>query len=175
MPYLPRFAPVRRLLALALPWVALTSAPAAAQNPITRQSVGAAGNEGKKDSGALSRPSFSRDGRYLAFDSAAGNLVGGDGNGIADVFVKELATGALVRVSVDSNGVEGDGASAGPSLSADGRFVAFQSYAKNLVPSDSNVAIDVFLHDRDPDGNGIFDEGNGVTTCVSVSGSGTPS
>jgi Tol biopolymer transport system component len=173
MPYLPCFAPFRRVLALALPVVALSAAPAAAQNPITRASVGPAGNEGKKDSGALSRPAFSRDGRFLAFDSNAGNLVGGDSNGVADVFVKELATGALVRVSVASNGTQGDRDSAGPSLSGDGRFVAFHSFATNLVSGDTNKSVDVFLHDRDPDGNGIFDEGNGVTTCVSVSSGGT--
>jgi len=136
-------------------------------------SVGAAGNEGKKDSGALSRPAFSRDGRFLAFDSNAGNFAGGDTNGVADVFVKELATGALVRVSVASNGTQGDKESAGPSLSGDGRFVAFHSFATNLVSGDTNNAVDVFLHDRDPDGNGTFDEGNGVTTCVSVSSAGT--
>jgi len=173
MPYLPGFAPVRCVLALALPVVALTAAPAAAQNPITRASVGPAGNEGKKDSGALSRPAFSRDGRFLAFDSNAGNLAGGDTNGVADVFVKELATGALVRVSVASNGTQGDRDSAGPSLSGDGRFVAFYSYATTLVSGDTNSSPDVFLHDRDADGNGIFDEGNGVTACVSVSSSGT--
>ena len=104
MTYLPCFAPIRHALALALPVVALSvvalsAAPAAAHNPNTRASVGPAGNEGKKDSGALSRPAFSRDGRFLAFDSNAGNLVGGDSNGVADVFVKELATGALVRAS----------------------------------------------------------------------------
>jgi len=175
MTYLPRFAPLRHALALALSVVALTAAPAAAQNPITRASVGPAGNEGKKDSGALSRPAFSRDGRFLAFDSNAGNLAGGDSNGVADVLVKELATGALVRVSVATNGTQGDRDSAGPSLSGDGRFVAFHSFATTLVSGDTNNSPDVFLHDRDPDGNGIFDEGNGVTTCVSVTSAGAPS
>jgi Tol biopolymer transport system component len=170
----PRCSPVLLGLALALPVVALSAAPAAAQNPITRASVNSSGNEGKRDSGALSRPAFSRDGRYVAFDSNAGNFAGGDTNGVADVFVKELATGALVRVSVDSNGVEGDGQSWGPALSGDGRFVAFHSYAKNFVAGDSNQIVDAFLHDRDPDGNGVFDEGNGVTTCISVTSGGVP-
>jgi len=173
MPYLPGFAPVRCVLALALPVVALTAAPAAAQNPITRASVGPAGNEGKKDSGALSRPAFSRDGRFLAFDSNAGNLAGSDTNGVADVFVKELATGALVRVSVASNGTQGDRDSAGPSLSGDGRFVAFYSYATTLVSGDTNSSPDVFLHDRDTNGNKIFDKGNNVTTCVNISNNST--
>src|SRR5262249_11805200 len=75
--------------------------------------------------------------------------------------------GVTVRVSVDSNGVEGNDQSESCVLTPDGRFVAFSSVATNLVAGDQNHAEDVFLHDRDPDGNGIYDEGNGVTLRVS--------
>src|SRR6185295_17756007 len=76
------------------------------------------------------------------------------------------------RVSVDDIGIEGDGQSTQPRFSQDGRFVAFISLATNLVPGDTNGSFDVFIHDRDPDGNGVFDEGNGVTTRVSVRSNG---
>jgi len=89
------------------------------------------------------------DGATVAFASFADNLVSGDTNGWFDVFVHDLATGVTERVSVDSNGAEGDGNSADPpSLSSDGRFVAFTSVATNLVAGDTNGAVDVFVHDR---------------------------
>jgi len=110
-----------------------------------------------------------RDGVQTAFWSDSGNLVPGDTNHVADVFVRDLARGTTVRVSVDSAGHEGNGASLNPTLSADGRFVAFVSVATNLVAGDTNARQDVFVHDRDPDGNGIFDEGNGTTRRESLS------
>ena len=139
-----------------------------AQCSIVRVSVDASGAEGNSFSGALSGAAFSGDGRYVAFESLADNLVSGDTNGAVDVFVREMATGTIVRVSVGSSGGEGDGPSSQPSLSTDGRFVAFSSYATNLVANDTNRSDDVFVHDRDPDGNGVFDEGNGTTVRASV-------
>src|SRR5439155_156082 len=115
---------------------------------------------------------------------AASNLVAGDTNARIDVFVHDRdADGngvfdepggvATVRTSVDSAGGQADGASRAPAMSADGRFVAFESSATNLLPGDTNGADDVFIHDRDADGNGIFDEPGGVTTTrVSVSTAG---
>ena len=164
-----------RIVLVALVW----TGTAKAQYPITRVSVDSAGAGGNGASGSFGTPyfygrapAFSSDGRYVAFASVATNLVANDGNGCADVFVHDVATGATVRVSVDSSGIEGDQASQSPDLSSDGRFVAFQSAAGNLVAGDANGKIDVFLHDRDPDGNGIFDEGNGVTTRLSVDSAG---
>jgi len=107
-------------------------------------------------------------GRYVAFASQASNLVPGDTNGRADVFVYDRQTGTTVRVSVGTGGVQGNLGSFTPSLSADGRYVAFTSRANNLVAGDVNGTGDVFRHDRDPDANGIFDESNGVTIRVSV-------
>ena len=147
------------------------SAAAPAQQPITRMSVDSSGAESDDDS-AWSPPAISGDGRYVAFASYATNLVAGDTNGETDVFVKEVATGVLVRVSVDSSGVQGNRNSYSPAISSTGRFVAFTSLASNLVAGDTNGDTDVFVHDRDPDGNGIFDEGNGITFRVSIRTSG---
>jgi Tol biopolymer transport system component len=156
----------------ALSVVAL-SLPAAAQNPVSRVSVDGAGAQGNGDSGILSHGSISQDGRWVAFESQASNLVSGDTNGVADIFVKDLATGAIVRITEDSTGRQGNGSSSSPCLSKDGRFVAFESLASNLVAGDTNGSYDVFRCDRDPDANGIFDEGNSVTIRVSVRTNGT--
>lgn len=92
--------------------------------------------------------SMSSDGRYVAFSSSATNLVPGDTNNVADVFVYDRTTGAMELVSRNSSGVIGNGPSDGPALSADGRYVAFMSYASNLVAGDTNNQRDVFVKDR---------------------------
>jgi len=93
-------------------------------------------------------PAISGDGRFVAFSSWASDLVPGDTNGFADVFVRDRATGVTTRVSVDSTGVEGNGPSQFPDITADGRLVAFFSDADNLVAQDTNGVPDVFVHDR---------------------------
>lgn len=93
------------------------------------------------------RPRISADGRFVAFESDATNLVGGDRNGVTDVFVHELATGATMRVSVASDGSEANGYSEIDGISADGNLVLFSSVATNLVPDDHNGVVDVFLRD----------------------------
>lgn len=107
-----------------------------------RVSVSSAGEEGGQPSGYSS---ISRDGRYVAFDSYATNLVGGDTNGYADVFVRDRKLGKTRRVSLSSAGAQGDLPSDYPFISADGRFVVFQSQATNLVGGDTNGAYDVFV------------------------------
>src|SRR2546430_262258 len=87
--------------------------------------------------GAGRRPAISPDGRFIAFISNATNLVSGDTNGFADVFVRDLKTHRTRRVSVSSAGAQANGASYNPSISADGRFVAFYSGATNLVGNDT--------------------------------------
>jgi len=154
--------------------------------PVTAQStsrvnVDATGAESDKNS---ERPAVSADGRYVAFQSNATNLVPNDLNAAADVFVHDLQTGAIVRVSVHTDGTEGNANSERPAISESGRYVAFTSDASNLVAGDTATfdattcaactgSPDVFVHDRDPDGNGVLDEGNGTTVRVSVSSSGT--
>lgn len=84
----------------------------------------------------------------MAFDSGAGNLVPDDTTSNYDAFVHDRQTGETTRVSVASDGTQGDGESQLPSISADGRYVAFASEASNLVPGDTNGWSDVFVHDR---------------------------
>jgi len=110
-----------------------------------RVSVDSAGRQGGSHSFV---PALSQDGRYVAFSSVAGNLVEGDGNAHADIFVHDRETGATERVSVGPAGLEGNGDSLGPSISGDGRLVAFRSLASNLVPGDTNGLSDIFVHDR---------------------------
>ena len=92
--------------------------------------------------------SFSADGRFVAFMSDSTNLVPGDTNGCADVFVRDRQLGTTERVSVSSSGTQADGFSGWPSVSADGRYVAFESSATNLVSWDTNGQGDVFVRDR---------------------------
>ncbi|HET6162167.1 MAG TPA: hypothetical protein VFG37_00760 [Planctomycetota bacterium] len=103
---------------------------------------------GKQANGGSNRPSISADGRFVAFTSFASNLVTTDTNGTWDVFVRDRQNGTTELVSVDSAGVQGDLQSIKPTISADGRFVAFSSDATNLVPGDVNGTQDVFVHDR---------------------------
>jgi Tol biopolymer transport system component len=103
--------------------------------------------------------SLNTDGRYLAFFSAADNLIPGDTNGCRDVFVRDLMTGTNIPVSLNTNGVTGDGISTDPAISGNGRYVAFTSSADDLVPNDNNNSQDVFVRDLQ----------TGTTTLVSVS------
>src|SRR5439155_1499293 len=91
---------------------------------------------------------ISADGRFVAFLSSASNLVGGDTNGVIDVFVRDRKTGKTTRVSVNSHGAQGNRGSIVRSISDDGRFVSFDSAANNLVGGDTNTVVDVFLRDR---------------------------
>ena len=92
-------------------------------------------------------PSISANGRWVAFQSYSSDLVPGDTNNTADIFVFDRTTNTIARVSLNSLGSEGNGESCRPSLSADGRYVAFHSLASNLAPGDTNGYYDVFLHD----------------------------
>ena len=110
-------------------------------------------------------PSISADGRYVAFHSDATNLVPGDTNGSWDIFIKDTQAGTTVRASTDSSGNQQTGNSSGflfpPSISADGRYVVFNSDANNLVPGDT-IWYDVFVKDLQ----------TGVTSRVSTDSSG---
>jgi Tol biopolymer transport system component len=119
------------------------------------------GNGGVQGNGGSYFSRMSADGRFIAFSSGASNLVAGDTNGWTDVFVRDRATGTTTRVSVSSAGVQGNGNSNLPVISADGRFVAFGSGATNLAPF-AYTSFQVFRHDRT----------TGETTLVSVSAQG---
>jgi Tol biopolymer transport system component len=94
------------------------------------------------------RASISSDGRFVAFESASPTLVTGDTNEATDIFVRDRQSGETTRVSVDSLGAQAGRSSYSPSISGDGRYVAFASDAANLVPNDTNECTDVFVHDR---------------------------
>ena len=134
----------------------------------TRVSVASDGTEG--DESSEDDPSISADGRFVAFESLASNLVPGDTNGIpgrpfsgGDVFLHDRQIGTTTRVSVASDGAEGNSRSQGSMISADARFVAFDSMATNLITGDTNNSEDIFVHDRQ----------TGITERVSVASDGT--
>ena len=123
---------------------ALLAVPALGQTT-TRETVSSTGVQGTLGNGD---PCLSADGRYSCFRSASPNLVPGDTNGANDIFVHDRQTGQTTRVSVDSAGVQGNGNCGQSDLSADGRFVVFESSASNLVAGDTNGLLDIFCHDR---------------------------
>jgi Tol biopolymer transport system component len=127
----------------------------------TRVSVAADGTQGNAQSAGVA---MTPDARYVAFSSDAGNLVAGDTNGKGDVFVHDRATGSIERVSVASDGTEADNWSYGASISADGRYVAFYSYATTLVSGEQHYYSHVYLHDR----------ALHTTERVSIASDGTP-
>lgn len=104
---------------------------------------------GADGNGPSEGPSLSDDGRFVAFTSAASNLVSGDTNGVTDVFVRDRAMRRTTRVSLTHDGREANGPSRAASISDDGRRVVFSSSATNLVPDDTNLREDVFVTDTE--------------------------
>jgi hypothetical protein len=143
-------------------------------------SKSAAGVKGNNDSGepnsyGMGGPAISADGRFVAFTSIATNLSPGDGPGVyvhdrdadGDGIFDEPGAVSTHGVSRTMNDVLVFGRY--PAISADGRFVAYAGFASDIVPGDTNGVADVFVRDRDPDGNGVFDEpGLATTERVSV-------
>jgi Tol biopolymer transport system component len=153
-------------LALTASALALTAVPASAgvavtTTRVTVNSAGVPGNARPGDSSNLPI-SISATGRFVAFSSPHSNLVKDDGNYFDDVFVRDRKRGETTRVSVGSTGAVPNDFSGFPSISANGRFVAFASLASNLVRGDRNHAPDIFVRDRKL----------GETTRVSVSSAG---
>ena len=143
---------------------------------IERASTNGSGGQADGDS---FRPVFSPDGSKLAFQSFASNLVAGDTNVSNDVFVKDLSTGAVTRVSTDSFGAQANSYSFEPRFSGDGSKVVFFSYASNLVAGDTNGGPDVFVKDL-LTGNvvlastsGTGDQGNAFSTHAVISPDGS--
>jgi Tol biopolymer transport system component len=136
------------LLALLIAVAVLVGGATAAPLLTELVSVRSNGRQGDDISGRFSAPAISGNGLVVAFDSQATNLVGGDTNRAVDLFVRDRTTGRTTVVSVSSRGKLGNGHSLGPAVSGDGRFVAFESDASNLVPADTNFMRDIFVHDR---------------------------
>jgi len=160
-----------------------------AHNLLDRVSISTAGAEASGDDSAISGPSLSPDGRFVAFRSRASNLVSGDTNNASDVFVRDrvlntteivsVATGsAQLSGSFDDNLRLGNRLSRAPSLSIDGRFVAFESNATNLTANDTNNDADVFVRDRQLDTTEIVSAGiggapgNGISSSPHLSADG---
>jgi Tol biopolymer transport system component len=129
---------------------------------VSVSSSGAQGNATAYPFGGSRAGGISASGRFVVFRSDAANLVGHDTNGAQDVFVRDRMTGQTTRVNVSSRGRQANDASGSPTISSDGRYVAFSSAASNLVAGDTNHTSDVFIHDR----------WNGTTRRVSVSSEG---
>ena len=139
----------------------------------TLVSIASDGSQGKDHS---HDPAISRDGRYIAFFSGAphvnssnyvwgdGNTFIGDSNGRGDIFLHDSQTGETTLISVANDGSQGNDDSEKPSISSNGRYIAFQSDASNLVNGDTNEEMDVFLHDSQ----------TGETTLISVANDGSP-
>ena len=134
-------------VALAAVLVAISSASSSA--PTVLVSAAAAGGSGNGDSwlGGSARQ-IDGGGHYVVFTSTAADLTAvPDTNGLADVYLRDVQTSVTTRVTFAADGSEPDGSSYSPSVSADGRYIAFASDATNLVPGDTNVATDVFVRD----------------------------
>lgn len=142
--------------------LALLCMVCAAQAVVTMRvsvnSIGVAGN-GSSWLGVMSS-----DGRYLCFTSDATNLVSGDTNGVNDVFVFSRVTGTTTRVSTSSSGSQANGESLIGTISANGRYVVFASYATNLVPGVTNGADQFYRKDLQ----------TGAIICVSTTNTGIP-
>lgn len=106
-------------------------------------------NNGEETNGHSDEPFISDNGRFVVFESEASNLVEGDTNKVRDIFVYDRLESQIERVSVDSNGNEGNRLSYRPSISADGHYVVFLSYADNLTVGDTNEDSDLFVHNRE--------------------------
>ena len=157
-----RFAAIGASVVVAAGAAIAVAAPAHAAGATTRvssSSTGVAGNE------VSEAPWVTADGRYVGFSSSATNLVPNQTNFTEDAFVRDRLTGTTERVSVATDGTQAQYPSVRPRVSADGRYVVFDSFAPNLVPGDTNGLTDVFLRDRTAH----------TTTRISVSATGQQS
>jgi Tol biopolymer transport system component len=153
-----------------------TQPPVNAIEAVSVSDTGASGNDSSQFAGFVPGRYINNDGRFIVFASEASNLVGGDSNNMTDIFLRDRLLRKTIRVSVAANGEQANGDSQTPVISGDGRFVAFTSTATNLVPGDTNGVADIFLFDRDTDGNGVFDEPGGTSLSrVSVATDGSQS
>jgi len=119
--------------------------PAPAPATTARLSLSSAGRQGNGDA---FNAAVSADGRYVVFASTAGNLVTGDTNEASDIFLRDRVTKRTTRISRGVGGVQANGDSFKPVISADGRYTAYESYASNLVAGDTNNTSDIFRYDR---------------------------
>jgi len=136
-------------------------------------------DNGAELNGSSKLPVMSDNGQFIVFESQATNLVGGDTNEVADIFLLDIAKGITTRLSVDSEGVEANDTSDSPSISRDGQYVVFRSSASNLVANDENDFNDVFIHNTQTNETELISinaagtlAGNGASSNPSVSADG---
>ncbi|MFB4274278.1 S8 family serine peptidase [Nonomuraea sp. MTCD27] len=127
--------------------------------------------DGKPSNALTFAPSLSADGGKVVFYSDSGELVSGDANNRSDIFLRDVAAGTTTRISAGPRGEEGDGRADLPSISDDGRYVAFESTSANLVEGDTNKRSDVFVHDLVAGPEALFAVG-GLEVSPAVSRSG---
>ena len=157
-----RINQIALIACLALVSAVLVAAPASGHTVVEWVSVSNTGDPGNGDAIGF-RQGISRSGRFVAFSSTASNLVENDDNSSADIFVHDRKTSTTTLVSFAIDGTPGNGDSVHPAISSDGRFVAFESLASDLITTDSNSDRDVFVRDRR----------TGTTTRVSVASDGS--
>lgn len=136
-------------------------------------------NSGIVGNGMSLNPAISENGRYVTFESTASNLVNRDSNGVSDIFVYDTELKSIVRISINRDGQQANGGSFNPTISSDGRFVAFESVATNLdldssvQPGPGTGRLQIYVVDRDVSGSGSFDvSGNTATYLVSFDNNG---
>ena len=106
------------------------------------------GPDGRPGDGESSAPAIAGDGRYLVYASTATNLVAGDTNNVADIFLHDRTTGETRRVSVSSTGIQANRAAESPRITLDGRHIVFGAEASNLTNGDGNNVADLFIYDQ---------------------------
>ena len=138
-----------------------------ASGQITLVSTGAGGTGAN---GASTRPAVNADGRFIVFESAATDLEPSDRNGVTDIYLRDMRDGVTRRLSLNGL-IESNSGAFNPSISYDGRFVAFSSRASNLLPGTSAGVSQVYLLDRgDPVANGGFDVASTLTLVSALGG-----
>ncbi|WOH39431.1 thrombospondin type 3 repeat-containing protein [Thalassotalea fonticola] len=139
---------------------------------VSKNTAGVTGN------GNSHQPSMSDDGRYVAFRSHSTNLNAADTDTLPDIYVYDRQSDTLALISKNTAGVKGNGWSTFPSISGDGRYVAFRSHSTNLDAADTDTWADIYLYDRQDDvmelvsKNAAGVKGNGYSYTPSVSGDG---
>lgn len=126
---------------------AVVGAPDNLAGETVRVSVTTGGVQGNASSSGGNLLSISADGRYIAFRSDASNFASSDTNGLGDIFLRDVLLGTTTALSVTSSGATGNAGSNAPSITADGKFVTFQTGANNLFSNDTNAAQDIVLRD----------------------------
>lgn len=144
------------IITLMIGLLIVMSAKAVAYRTLERVSIRS--NGAQTVNGDSQNAAISADGRYVAFQSDDETLVTGDSNTFSDIFLHDRETGTTIRVSRGLESAQPDGDSSNPAISANGRYIAFESDAKNLVVDDLNAQLDIFVYDRDTQ----------ITTRVSV-------